>query len=145
MDAFVMVDWSAASDRGPAAGRADGLWAAVAEPGTPDGAHPFRTRHEAREWIVEELLRLTGAGHRVLCGLDFSFGYPAGTAAALGMPSGADPWKWMWERIAREVRDHEDGRNDRFAAAARLNQAMGGADGPFWGNGLKGDPLVGLT
>jgi hypothetical protein len=143
MDAVVVVDWSAASGTAPAAGRADGLWAAVAEPGSPDRVRPFRTRTEAREWLVEELLRLVGRGHRVLCGLDLCFGYPAGTADALGMPSGQAPWRWTWERIAREVRDGDDGRNDRFQAAARLNQAMGREDGPFWGNGLPGD-ITGL-
>jgi hypothetical protein len=63
--------------------------AAVGEEGHEDSVRPFRTRAELAEWLVDLLGRLVTRGRRVLCGVDVAFGYPAGTAAALGAPAGA--------------------------------------------------------
>jgi hypothetical protein len=132
-DVYVMVDWSAASARGREGGQADGLWAAVGEEGHEDRVRPFRTRGELVDWLVDLLGRLVAEGRRVLCGVDVAFGYPAGTAVALGAPADASPWRWTWELLAAEVSDGPDNRNDRFEAAGRLNARMGAKAGPFWG------------
>jgi mannose-6-phosphate isomerase-like protein (cupin superfamily) len=132
-DAYVMVDWSAASSPGRRGGQADGLWAAVGEPGRDDDVRPFRTRTELLEWLADLLARLTNQGRRVLCGIDVAFGYPVGTAAALGAPAGVSPWRWTWAALAGEVHDHVNNRNDRFPAAGRLNARIGAPAGPFWG------------
>ena len=46
------------------------------------------TRHCARTRLGEALADLKKHGKRVLVGFDFPFGYPHGTALALGLPSG---------------------------------------------------------
>ncbi|HUG83256.1 MAG TPA: hypothetical protein VMM13_01760, partial [Euzebya sp.] len=128
-----MVDWSAASWPGPADGRRDGLWAAIAEPGVADRAQPFRTRAEAAGWIQQQLARLLDAGHHVLCGVDFALGFPSGTAAALGAPSDAQAWRWVWQLLDEAIEDDPVNRNNRFDVASRLNARLGRGVGPFWG------------
>ena len=66
-----------------------------------------------------------------LIGVDFSLGYPAGTAAALGV-RGA-PWSAMWAMLAEQIVDDERNRNNRFAVAAELNEQLTGSAAPFWG------------
>ena len=74
---------------------------------------------------------------RLLCGFDFPFGYPEGTARTL--TSQDDPnWEHVWNLIEEEITDCDNNNNCRFDAAARLNGRFNG-DGPFWGNGLKRD------
>lgn len=132
-DAFVMVDWSAASRQGPSDGGTNGLWAAIGEPGAEDRVLPFRTRTAAARWMEEELRRLTHDGRRVLCGIDAAFGYPSGTAAALGLPAAEDPWTWMRTLLADLITDDERNVNNRYAVADELNARMGAEEGPFWG------------
>ena len=132
-DAFVMVDWSAASTRGPTEGGANGLWAAIGEPDRADRVVAFRTRAEAARWMEEELGRLTADGRRVLCGIDAAFGYPAGTAAALGMPAAEDPWTWMRTLLAELITDDDRNVNNRYVVADQLNARIGAEEGPFWG------------
>ena len=71
------------------------------------------------------------AAERVLVGVDFPLGYPAGTAAALGL-AGA-PWVAMWGLLTELVRDDASNRNNRFEVASRLNERIGADAGPFWG------------
>ena len=66
-----------------------------------------------------------------LIAVDFSLGYPAGTAAALGL-TGAE-WSAMWDLIADRVTDDDRNVNNRFAVAAELNERLTGAAAPFWG------------
>ena len=63
-------------------------------------------------------------GERVLIGFDFPFGYPAGAARAL---TGQPGWQALWRFLAAHVEDGPDNRSNRFALAARLNQAL-----PAW-------------
>ena len=131
-DGHVAVDWSA--NGRPKQGR-DSIWlaargwGATAEPENP------ATRAEAMARIEGLLTRASQAGRRLLCGFDFPFGYPAGTARTL---TGRDGWEAVWSRIADSVEDGPDNSNNRFDAAASLNSSFPG-DGPFWGNGLKRD------
>ena len=122
-DRYVAVDWSANSRpaRGP-----NSIWIAVCD---ADGSLALvnpGTRQEAMNHI--EIL-LDEEDGRLLCGFDFPFGYPTGTARML---TGIEGWEAVWRRIADIIRDGPDNKNNRFEAAAQLNQAFDG-EGPFWG------------
>ena len=131
-DGYAAVDWSA--NGVPKRGR-DSIWIAVQGWGGTEGPENPRTRADAVARIEGLLGRATEAGMRLLCGFDFPFGYPEGTARML---TGRDGWEAVWSRIAAVIEDGPDNANNRFDAAAVLNAAFPG-DGPFWGNGLKRD------
>lgn len=90
------------------------------------------TRHCARTRLGEALADLKKSDKRVLVGFDFPFGYPHGTACALGLPSGWPAWREMWRELHRLICDGPDNSNNRFCVANQLNQRVP-ADGPFWG------------
>ena len=126
-DRVVVADWSASST--PKRG-ADSIWIATEERG--------RTTIEnipTRAGATERLLELCRTDHRTLLGVDFSLGYPVGTAAALRLAGRA--WEAMWRLLAAEVTDDEANRNNRFEAAASFNRRIGGDPGPFWGRPAK--------
>jgi hypothetical protein len=89
------------------------------------------TNPSTRREAIGEMSRLAEPGRRTLLGVDFSLGYPAGTAAACGLTGTA--WPAMWGHLGAEIVDDERNRNNRFHVASRLNAAMGDAPGPFWG------------
>ena len=131
-DGYLAVDWSA---HGKPKRGDDSIWiAARGWGGTEELQNPV-SRAEAVARIEALLRPAADAGRRLLCGFDFPFGYPAGTARSL---TGRDGWEAVWSRVAEVVRDGPDNANNRFDAAAVLNAAFPG-DGPFWGNGLKRD------
>jgi len=130
-DVYVAVDWSAAAK--PRQGR-DSIWIAVAR-GDALRFHNPPTRAVAEALVDRVLADATAAGERVIIGLDAVLGFPAGTAAALGVSD----WRGVFRRIAAELGDDETNRNDRFHAAARLNAAMSAGEGPFWFNALAED------
>lgn len=132
-DVYVMVDYSAASTGGPTGGGRNGLWLAMAGPGLFETIQPFRTRSGLWTDLARRLTSLADAGLRVLCGLDFAFGYPAGTAAALGAPASTVPWQQTWGLLRRQISDDTDNVNNRFAVAAALNRRIDATAGPFWG------------
>lgn len=66
-----------------------------------------------------------------LVGVDFSLGYPAGTAGALGLDGPA--WSAMWSLLADRIEDDSRNSNNRFAVAAALNERLTGSAAPFWG------------
>lgn len=130
-DAYVMVDWSAASR--PAVG-ADSIWWTCLERG-PAGLveratanPPTRARAEAE--LADLLSDLAARGLAVLAGFDFNFGFPEGFAEKLGVRD----WRGVWRRLSAEIHDGDDNANDRFAAAGRLNRALSGGAEPFWGH-----------
>jgi hypothetical protein len=129
-DRIVIVDWSANST--PKRGR-DSIWIAVLDrrdAGSPvPMAHNLATRHEA-ERFVAALIDEAGS-RRTLIGVDFSLGYPSGTAAGLGLAG--RPWSAMWEFLERTIDDDHRNRNNRFVVAAAMNAALTGGPGPFWG------------
>lgn len=134
-DRFVVVDWSANST--PKVGR-DSIWIAVhgrTRVGQGDGhagemsVTNLPTRGAAEAFLVELF-----EGDRTattLLGVDFSLGYPAGTAAALGL-HGA-PWSAMWTLLADRITDDDRNVNNRFVVAAELNDRLTGGPAPFWG------------
>ena len=131
-DGYVAVDWSASSR--PKRGE-NSIWLAVRGAGRTVEYENPATRQQATEHIETLLRTATAAGRRLLCGFDFPFGYPAGTALAI---TGRAGWKAVWSRVANLIEDGPTNQNNRFRAAARLNAHFDG-DGPFWGNGLKQD------
>jgi precorrin-8X/cobalt-precorrin-8 methylmutase len=132
-DAYLIVDWSASSV--PKRG-ADSIWyAEYRREGRQLVRHALAnpaTRAAATAEIAERLAELAGAGRRVLAGFDFPFGYPAGTARALGI-EGA-PWEGMWRILAEGVVDRDDNSNNRFELAGALNRRLSGGAFPFWGH-----------
>ena len=136
-DGYVAVDWSASAT--PELG-AKSIWiAACGVRGTPELKNPC-TRQEAMKYIVMLLEKATEKSRRLLCGFDFPFGYPEGTASIL---TGQSDWAALWERIADVIEDGRDNNNNRFIAAAELNEAFEG-EGPFWGR-PRGPDIPGLT
>jgi len=134
-DAYLMVDWSAAAK--PVTGP-NSIWIGILAKDArlklqfravnPD------TRLKARSFIEDMVGKLTARGDRVLLGFDFSFGYPAGTAAALGLDTGSrPPWKAIHDHLSGKVREKPDNSNARFAIAAGMNYAISKGPFPFWG------------
>ncbi len=130
-DQVVVVDWSANST--PKVGR-DSIWIAVYGR-TGDGqagemsVTNLPTRAAAAAFLVD--LFESDRTATTLLGVDFSLGYPAGTAAALGL-HGA-PWSAMWTLLADCITDDARNVNNRFVVAAELNGRLTGGPAPFWG------------
>ncbi|MEM9197843.1 MAG: precorrin-8X methylmutase, partial [Pseudomonadota bacterium] len=131
-DGYMAVDWSAASV--PRRG-ADSIWIAATGWGGADTLENPTTRAAAETRIREILNAASAQGLRLLCGFDFPFGYPAGTARAL---TGQDDWRALWALIEAGIEEGPANANNRFEVAARFNAAFAG-EGPFWGNGLTRD------
>ena len=128
-DHYIMVDWSAASV--PTTGK-DSIW--IAELGARTGRCRFNnppTRDEAMRVLERRLALLVSSGERALLGFDFSLGYPAGTAKALGLEG--KPWRAMHDYLSRHINDAGDNGNNRFDVAARINAVISGGAEPFWG------------
>ena len=131
-DAYLMVDWSAAN--APNRGK-DSIWLGL----TVRGRHGLRlthlenpaTRANATERIIQLAAMNLHRGRRILIGFDFPFGFPAGTARALGKRG--LPWRNLWQELDDRLVDHDDNRNNRFDVAEGLNAALTGEPFPFWG------------
>ncbi|MEI6497153.1 MAG: cobalamin biosynthesis protein CbiG [Actinomycetota bacterium] len=128
-DLVVVVDWSANSTS--KTGR-DSIW--IAAVGTHDLTEFSLVNPSTRAAAEQHLAHLIAdaAGSRVLVGCDFSFGYPAGFARAIGH-TGDAPWATIWAHLADELVDEPDNSNNRFAVASRLNASISTGPGPFWG------------
>ena len=130
---IVIVDWSASSS--PTTG-ADSVWIAVADADRIELSNP-----PTRRVALAEIAAAVDSVGPTLIGVDFSLGFPRGTAAALGLVG--RPWRAMWELLGSEITDDDRNRNNRFAVASGLNADMADmADmaalteigaGPFWG------------
>jgi len=131
-DAYIAVDFSA--NKTPKRGRDSIWWSRAAWSNgrlVVRAARNPRTRDLALTEIRDELLRAVARRESVLVGFDFPYGYPAGFAASLGLPAPA--WRNTWELLRELIEDRQDdGWNNRFAVASRINVRLGGA-GPFWG------------
>jgi precorrin-8X/cobalt-precorrin-8 methylmutase len=123
-DAYLVVDWSAASR--PVQG-ADSIWYALVRGGAVVAVANPATRREAERRIGDLLAEERAAGRRVLAGFDFPFGYSAGFAKRLG----GQNWLDVWSTIDEGLEDDEQNRNNRFALAAELNRRAGAPI--FWG------------
>lgn len=127
-DRYIAMDWSANS--APKSGQ-DSIWSCLGECEVVEKQTVnHRTRHAAEAWLLGQLTAAVFAGKRVLVGLDFPYGYPAGFAAALGLDG--EPWRATWAYLERQVSDNERNLNNRFEVAAAINQQLG-RHAPFWG------------
>lgn len=135
-DGYVAIDWSARQTR--KTGR-DSIWLAAHNGRELVELENPSTRHEAMNHIVRLLREASEEGSRLLCGFDFPFGYPKGTAQKVTHQA---DWQALWKHIAGLIRDEPDNTNNRFDTAAALNKAFH-SEGPFWGNGL-GREVAGL-
>ncbi len=122
---IVVVDWSANST--PKTGR-DSIWIAELHE-APGGIRT--TNPPTRSAACALLAELASGPGRCLIGVDFSLGFPAGTAEALGLTG--IPWAAMWKLLAAVIVDDERNANNRFEVAGELNEQMSPGPGPFWG------------
>lgn len=135
-DAYVVADWTAAETRklGDTS-----LWIGVAKRDVRfrlyAETHNVATRAEGEALLASILADHRKRGDRVLVGLDFNFGYPAGTAARLGLTG--TPWQAMWKFIASNIVDKADNTNNRYQVAAKMNRLMTNEAWPFWGAPAK--------
>jgi hypothetical protein len=132
-NAYVMVDWSAASK--PNTG-ADSVWIGVLKRDvrfrlTFEAFNP-PTRAEAEKRLAAVLDDLKKRGERALVGFDFPLGFPRGFAAALKLP-GEAPWRAAWDLLDKMVKDKADNTNNRFGVGSEINRRLTGGPFPFWG------------
>lgn len=125
-DRFVVVDWSANST--PKLGR-DSIWVAHLDAAGNGSVANLPTRRQA-EAFLGDLLE-TEPTLTTLVGVDFSLGYPAGTASALAVEG--TPWSATWSLLAENIVDDDRNANNRFAVAAEFNRRLTGTASPFWG------------
>lgn len=124
-DRFVVVDWSANST--PKRGR-DSIWVAVCDANGVTVSNP-PTRAVAERFLTERIV--DDPIGRTLIGVDFSLGYPAGTAAALGLRGRA--WESMAGLLSTSIVDDDANANNRFEVASALNSCLSASGAPFWG------------
>ena len=113
-DVHVVVDWSAA---GTARMGRDSIWCASG--GADQAPNPINlsTRSETATFLDD---LITAQPHRrILIGFDFPFGYPAGTASALGLAG--VPWRVTWDLLTDLITDDHRNANNRFEVAAEMN------------------------
>jgi len=130
--AYVMVDWSAASK--PTTG-ADSIWIGVFKRNVrfqmAFEAHNPPTRAAAEQQLQAILDNLKLKRERVLVGFDFPLSFPRGTATALQLKG--EPWQALLDFVAKEIKDKPDNTNNRFQVGAKMNRLMTGEAFPFWG------------
>lgn len=130
-DRILIVDWSGAGQ--PVTGK-NSLWACLARREGDGHAiewiENFSTRHAFMHRLEDVVSAAVAEGQRLLCGFDFAFGYPAGTAERL---TGKPHWRNLWRKIAHEIEDGEDNRNNRFDLASRWNATHFAGEPRFWG------------
>jgi hypothetical protein len=128
-DRYIAVDWSA--NNGPKTGR-DSIWIAEATPAGLVASRNPATRSAAMADLEATLVGARARGERVLCGFDFAFGFPKGTAerfASLSTPSPTLPTR---ERVPSGVRG--DNSATASIATSPLVREAGRGDGapPPW-------------
>jgi len=130
-DRILIVDWSGAGQ--PVTGK-NSLWACLArregDGHAIDWIENFPTRHAFMQRLEAVVGAAVAEGQRLLCGFDFAFGYPAGTAERL---TGRADWRALWRKIADEIEDAPDNRNNRFDLASRWNATYFAGEPRFWG------------
>ena len=132
-NAYVVVDWSAASKAGVGA---DSVWIGVIKRDVrfrlAFESHNPPTRKAAEALIAQVLEDRARHRDRVLLGLGFPLGFPRGLAAGLQL-AGAEPWRAVWTQIDRMVKDKPDNTNNRYGVASEINRRLTGGPFPFWG------------
>jgi len=133
-NAYVIVDWSAASKPGKGA---DSIWLGVVKRDVrfrmTFESHNPATRGEAEALIGSILDDRARRSERTLIGFDFALGFPRGLAAALKLPPEEAPWRAVWNQLDRMVKDKKDNTNNRFGVGSEINRRVTGGPFPFWG------------
>jgi len=132
-NAYVIVDWSAASKAGAGADsiiigvlRRDVRFRLTFESFAP------ATRAEGEKRLVAILDERRKHGDKTLLGLNFPLGFPRGLAAGLKL-TGDAPWSAVWNQLDKMVKDKADNTNNRFGVGAEINRRLSGGPFPFWG------------
>jgi hypothetical protein len=131
-NAYVIVDWSAASKPGTGPDlirigvmKRDVRFRLAFE------SHALATRAEAEKQLGLILDDLKKRSERALLGFNFPFGFPRGLAAGLSL--NGEPWTGLWDFLDRQVKDKTDNINNRFAVGSEINRRTTGGPFPFWG------------
>lgn len=130
-DTIAMLDWSGGNDTGPHPCR-DAIWLGLTRAGVEEAPRYLRNRAEAEAALSALMAAEIAAGRRVLVGVDFPFGFPAGFAKGL---TGCDNPFAVWDWLETVIEDRPGG-NNRFDVAGEINGRFPGV-GPFWFNGVK--------
>ncbi|MFN3722996.1 MAG: molybdopterin guanine dinucleotide synthesis [Paracoccaceae bacterium] len=128
-DRVAVLDWSAA--KGPRRGK-DSIWLGEA---TISGctACNIPTRSIAEKTLFQMISNALAHSHRLLLGVDISFGAPQGFIKHVtGQPEALAWWSWLAERVCETPTNTSNYRH----VAAGMN-GLFSSDGPFWGNGEK--------
>ncbi|QBX37302.1 cobalamin biosynthesis protein CbiG [Brevundimonas sp. S30B] len=135
-DAYIIADWTAAETKKLGD---QSVWIGVAKRDVRfrlyAETHNVATRAEGEKLLQALLADHRKRGDRVLLGLDFNFGFPAGTAERLKLDG--TPWQAMWKFLAGNVVDKVDNTNNRYQVAAKMNRLMTDQPWPFWGAPAK--------
>jgi hypothetical protein len=131
-NAYVIVDWSAASKPGTGADlirigvlKRDVRFRLAFE------SFALATRAEAEKRLILVLDDLKKRGERALLGFNFPLGFPHGLAAALSL--NGEPHAALWDFLDRQVKDRADNTNNRFSVGSEINRRTTGGPFPFWG------------
>ncbi len=132
-NAYVIAQWSAASK--PTTG-ADSVWIGVLKRDVrfrfAFEAHNPPTRAQGEALIASILEDRVKRRERTLIGFEFPLGFPHGLAAGLKL-AGDEPWRSVWDQLAKMARDKADNTNNRFGVGSEINRRLTGGPFPFWG------------
>jgi hypothetical protein len=132
-NAYLIVHWNAAAK---ATTGADSIWIGVMKRDVrfrlTFESHNPATRAEAEAVITKILEDRAKRRERVLIGFDFPLGLPRGLAAGLNLP-GDQPWRAVWDQLAKMVKDKADNTNNRFGVGSEINRRLTNGPFPFWG------------
>jgi hypothetical protein len=133
-NAYVIVDWSAASK--PGAAGADLIRIGVLKRDVrfrlAFESYALGTRAEAEKRLGLILDDLKKRSERALLGFNFPLGFPRGLSEALTL-TGERPQAALWDFLDRQVKDKADNTNNRFAVGSEINRRTTGGPFPFWG------------
>ncbi|HEY2482000.1 MAG TPA: cobalamin biosynthesis protein CbiG [Caulobacteraceae bacterium] len=132
-NAYVIVQWSAASK---AVSGTDSVWIGVLKRDVrfrlAFEAHNPPTRAKGEALIAAVLDDRVKRRERTLVGFDFPLGFPRGLAPGLKL-AGEQPWRAVWDQLAKMVKDKADNTNNRFGVGSEINRRLTGGPFPFWG------------
>ncbi|MGZ3298939.1 MAG: cobalamin biosynthesis protein CbiG [Asticcacaulis sp.] len=130
--AYVIVDYTAAEGRKTGE---SSMWIGVMKRDVrfrlSYESHNPATRAEGLILLRGILADLKKRGDRVLVGVNFALGLPRGTAGRLNLKG--EPWRALWDFLAKNIVDKPDNSNNRFQVAAKMNRLMTDDAYPFWG------------
>ena len=131
-NAYVIVDWSAASKPGTGADLVRiGVMKRDVRFRLAFESHTAATRAEAEKRIGAILDDLKKRSERAFIGLNFPLGFPQGLSTALNLPG--EPWSAVFDFLDKMVKDKADNTNNRFGVGAEINRRTTGGPFPFWG------------